>query len=152
MVNYYLDTSAMFKCYMDEYGSDWLRAQISRASMLIVSQLLVVEITSALNRRVRENTLTMGDYQRMRDIVFDDCRTVYQTIALTEPVVSLACELMERHPLRGYDAIHLATALVAHHSLRARDLPGLTFLCADDRLVAAAAAEGLAVDNPNNHP
>ena len=27
---------------------------------------------------------------------------------------------------------------------------GLVFLCADDRLLAAA--EGLAVDNPNNHP
>jgi predicted nucleic acid-binding protein len=43
MVNYYLDTSAMFKRYMDEYGSDWLRTQMDRASMLIVSQMLVVD-------------------------------------------------------------------------------------------------------------
>ena len=48
--------------------------------------------------------------------------------------------------------IHLATALIAHHSLQSRDLPGLTFLCADERLLAVAAAEGLAVDNPNEHP
>jgi uncharacterized protein len=152
MVNYYLDTSAMFKRYMDEYGSDWLREQMDRASMLVVSQMLVVEIISALNRRVREKTLSWGNYQRVRDIIFDDCRTTYQVIAPAKPVLNLACELLERRSLRGYDAVHLATALIAHSSLRARDLPGLVFLCADDQLVAAAAAEGLAVDNPNNYP
>jgi len=30
-------------------------------------------------------------------------------------------------------------------------LPAPVFLCADDRLNAAAAAEGLVVDNPNDH-
>jgi hypothetical protein len=31
-------------------------------------------------------------------------------------------------------------------------LPALTFLAADTRLLAAAQAEGLRADNPNNHP
>jgi predicted nucleic acid-binding protein len=142
----------MLKHYIDETGSPWVRMQLSQASLLVTSQLLTVEITSALSRRVRERTLTPIDYRRVRDIFYDDCRASYQTIVVTDSVISLACELLERHPLRGYDAIHLATALIAHHSLRSRDLPGLTFLCADERLNAAASAEGLAVDNPNNHP
>jgi hypothetical protein len=28
----------------------------------------------------------------------------------------------------------------------------LTFICADTRLLAAATAEGLLIDNPNAHP
>lgn len=52
MVNYYLDTSAMLKQYVDEPGSVWLRAQVSSATSLVSSQLLVVEAVSAFNRRV----------------------------------------------------------------------------------------------------
>jgi len=67
-------------------------------------------------------------------------------------IVDLACELLERHPLRGYDAMHLATALVVQQSLQRRSLPTLVFISADDSLNAAASAEDLAVDNPNDHP
>ncbi len=152
MVSYYLDTSAMLKRYVDELGSPWLRTQISNSPLLISSQLLVVEITSAFNRRVREGTLTPAEYRRSHAIFCDDCRTEYQIIAVLDAIVDLACDLLERHPLRGYDAMHLATALTAQQSLRARGLPGLTFLCADDRLLNAATTEELAVDNPNRHP
>ncbi|MBS1252395.1 MAG: hypothetical protein MAG451_01434 [Anaerolineales bacterium] len=30
--------------------------------------------------------------------------------------------------------------------------PPLTFVCADDRLIAVAQAEGLLTENPNAHP
>jgi len=30
--------------------------------------------------------------------------------------------------------------------------PPLTFVCADERLIAIAQAEGLLTDNPNHHP
>jgi hypothetical protein len=48
--------------------------------------------------------------------------------------------------------VQLASALMAHDALRSAGLPPLTFLAADDRLLAAAQAEGLATDNPNVHP
>jgi uncharacterized protein len=59
---------------------------------------------------------------------------------------------LERHSLRAYDAVHLATALSVHRWLVEKGEMGLTFLSADDRLNYAAAAAGLAVDNPNEHP
>jgi hypothetical protein len=46
----------------------------------------------------------------------------------------------------------LAVALNAHQQLVAHRRPGLIFLSADGNLNAAASAEGLAVDNPNDHP
>ena len=59
--------------------------------------------------------------------------------------------LLERHPLRAYDAVQLASGLFANDLLIAMEQPTLTFLCADDRLLAAAQAEGLAIDNPNSY-
>ncbi|HHH41879.1 MAG TPA: PIN domain-containing protein [Chloroflexi bacterium] len=152
MVNYYLDTSAMLKRYVDEPGSAWLRDQISLALSLVASQLIIVEVISAFNRRIREGSLSPADYQRIRDIFFEDCRTVYQIVPVTTAVIDTACHLLESHPLRGYDAMHLATAVVVHRSLQRRGLPALIFLCADDRLNAAALAEGLMVENPNHYP
>jgi predicted nucleic acid-binding protein len=64
----------------------------------------------------------------------------------------MACDLLERHALRAYDAAHLAVALEANRSLVTRKHAPLVFLCADDDLNQAAAAENLTVDNPNRHP
>jgi len=152
VVNCYLDTSALLKRYVDEPGSVWLRAQIAAAALLASSQLLIVEAISAFNRRVREGDLSGADYQRVRDVFREDCRTTYQIVPPTMAIVDLACQLLERWPLRAYDAIHLATALTIQQSLQRRNLPALAFICADDDLNDAASAEGLVVENPNHHP
>jgi predicted nucleic acid-binding protein len=62
-----------------------------------------------------------------------------------------AIALTARQALRGYDATHLATAIVANRGLARRKLPVLTFVSADHTLLAAAIAEGLAIENPDNH-
>ena len=59
---------------------------------------------------------------------------------------------LERYPLRAYDAVQLASALLTRDTLQTIGLPPLTFLAADDRLLAVAQAEGLATDNPSAHP
>ncbi|HVT17946.1 MAG TPA: hypothetical protein VHQ90_17430 [Thermoanaerobaculia bacterium] len=51
--------------------------------------------------------------------------------------------LCRRHPLRGADAVHLASALL----LREEGLDVL-FACSDRHLLEAAAAEGLAIFDP----
>lgn len=48
-------------------------------------------------------------------------------------------------------AVHLASALAMHRPLVQADQPGLTFLCADDRLLDAAKTQGLTVDHPDRH-
>ena len=60
---------------------------------------------------------------------------------VSEGVAELGGELTERHPLRGSDAIHLASALL----LQTRARLDVLFSCFDDRLNAAAHAEGLKV-------
>jgi predicted nucleic acid-binding protein len=152
--HYYLDASALVKRYVDEVGSDWLHAIIASAepSLLFTSRLTIVEVISAFARRVRNGSLTPEEYATARDAFQGDCLNEYQIMPPTMAVIDLTCTLLERHPLRAYDAIHLATALGAQQFLVAQDYAPPTFLSADDRLNRAAAAEGLAVDNPSQHP
>lgn len=153
MVIYYGDTSALLKRYVDELGSAWVRATIAPAAdvLVISSQLALIEIVSALNRRVREGAITAREYPRVVGMFHTDCHHEYRFFALDSEVVDLACTLLERYPLRAYDATHLATAVIAQQMLRRAGDVEYIFLSADDRLNTAAAAEGLAVDNPNVH-
>jgi hypothetical protein len=63
------------------------------------------------------------------------------------PVGSAVLQLMPglcaRHPLRGADAVHLASALLLH-----QEGLQITFACSDRNLVEAAAAEGLVTFDP----
>jgi uncharacterized protein len=61
-------------------------------------------------------------------------------------------DLAERHGLRGYDAVQLASAITIKDVQAALGLPISVFVSADKRLNAAASAEGLIVENPNDHP
>ena len=133
MVNLYLDTSAIVKYYVDEPGSTWLRAQIDAADLPVTSLLALVEAVSAFNRRVREGRLTLSEYRRLRDVFREDVQALFGVIPLQISIVDSAGRLLERHPLRSYDAIHLATALAVQQSFRRHDLPSLVFVSADDR-------------------
>jgi hypothetical protein len=53
--------------------------------------------------------------------------------------------------LRTYDAPNLLVAATAHRFLTSQSYPSLVFLSADDRLIRAASAEGLAANNSNLH-
>jgi predicted nucleic acid-binding protein len=57
--------------------------------------------------------------------------------------------LIEKHGLRGYDAVQLASAILLHRRRQQLGLPPLIFVSADEDLLAAAQAEGLVTENPN---
>jgi predicted nucleic acid-binding protein len=110
--------------------------------------MTIVEVISAFARRMRDGSLSIEDFATLRDAFRGDCLKEYRIMPPTLAVIDLACNLLERHPLRAYDAIHLATALGAQQFLTTGGYPPLTFLSADDRLNSAASFEGLIVDNP----
>ncbi len=151
---YYLDASALVKRYVNEVGSGWVRAltAVVRLPVLFTSRMTLTEVISAFARRLREGSLTADEFATARDAFRGDCLNGYQIMPPTVTVVDLACVLLERHPLRAYDATHLATALTAQQFLATGGYPALVFLSADDRLIRAASAEGLVTDNPNQHP
>jgi predicted nucleic acid-binding protein len=153
MSTYYLDTSAAVKLYVAEVGSGWLRLLLpaNRTSVIVSSHLLRVEMWSAFTRRLREGSVTSEEHARMHDLFAQHRHALYRFAPLDETVIQSACRLIECHFLRGYDAVHLATAMVINQRLTEAGVAELSFLSADKNLNDAATAEGLTVDNPNDH-
>ncbi len=152
MSSYYLDASALVKCYVYETGNRWVRSLLSpAASLAFTSRMSIVEVVSAFARRLRETALTNEEFIAARDMFFSDCQHYYQIVPPAAEVIAQACALLERHALRAYDATHLATALQIQHFFAARTYAPLIFVSADDRLNAAALVEGLSIENPNQH-
>lgn len=153
MTTYYVDTSALVKRYVDEPGSGWLRTVLGAqpAPAIIIVHLALVEMTSALMRRLRESALTPAGVAHLQRAFRLDCLEEYEIVLAVGNVIDHANRLLEEYPLRAYDAVHLATAVVTNQRLIDRDLAPATFLSSAIRLNEAASAEGLAVDNPNHH-
>lgn len=149
----YADSSALVKRHVAERGSPWV-ANLFTATQehyIVTSRLSSIEVISALNRRVREGTLDAVSYRTLRDDFLALCRRSYRLIPITNTLLIHTRDLLERHPLRTYDALHLASALAANEQTIRAGLSALTFLAADGRLLNAAQAEGLATDNPETH-
>ncbi|MEN3281469.1 MAG: uncharacterized protein V7607_2609 [Solirubrobacteraceae bacterium] len=70
--------------------------------------------------------------------MIDELFAELRVIGVDGPLVQSAGELAERHGLRGYDAVHLASAIGVND-------PGLVFATWDNDLGAAAIACGYAV-------
>jgi len=66
--------------------------------------------------------------------------------ALTDAILDLACELLDRHKLTSFDALQLA-GYFAVKAAAGRDIPA--FVSADRELLVAAEAEGIPILDPS---
>jgi predicted nucleic acid-binding protein len=150
----YVDTSALVKRYVGEVGTIWVRRALACPVRQGISTALLAqpEVLSALQRKVREGTLAAAEAQRLARRVQRHFARRYRLVAITPARVTQANALVQAHPLRAYDALHLACALAVRSTLQQYGLPAPLFIAADDALLAAARAEGFAVDNPLRHP
>ncbi len=135
MTTAYLDSSAIVKLYSDELHSDPVRS-VTEAP--ICTSLARVEVTAAFFGKARSGEISVDVAAVLRDVFFadwDEGRFVH--IAPTEPIEVEAAGLASVHMVRGFDAVHLATALAAR-----RAVPELAlFVCFDKRLNQAAVGE-----------
>jgi predicted nucleic acid-binding protein len=148
----YFDTSALVKRYITEVGSDWVKTLLeNRTSGLFTSRLSIIEGACTFARRHREGMLSPEDYRQLLAIFDYDFAYRYNTLDVEQMVIDTARQMTNRHPLRAYDAVQLATAWLLNEDLLRTDKSPLTFICADDHLIAVAQAEGLLADNPNHY-
>jgi predicted nucleic acid-binding protein len=136
----YLDTSALVKLYVEEPGSRAVRTLLERAQVVSTSRVAYVEMRAGLARKLRQGELREKEYKHILSDFQKDWKD-YFVIEVSEGVANLGGELVEKHPLRALDALHLASALF----LRERVRSDVFFSSFDERLNEAAKAEGLAV-------
>lgn len=127
----YLDTSIVAPLYWAEALSDTVRKLVLTVTELGLSQLVEVELVSALSRRVRMREISQEDATAIAQQFQTDLdNSFYTRIALETTHYHLAREWISRFitPLRTLDALHLAVARVNNIQL----------ITADEALVASA--------------
>jgi predicted nucleic acid-binding protein len=150
---YFLDSSALVKRYVAEPGSAWIQAITAPKvrNKLIIARLTWVEVLSAFARRQREGSFAPADAATAIRSFRYDLDHQYRVVEFNRTVVEVAGQLVGKHPLRASDAVQLASALQVLPTFASLKTVSSVFLSGDERLVAAAQAEGLNAENPNLH-
>jgi len=153
MATYYLDASALVKRYLQESGSHWINKLLVQPGSHSFSslELIAVEVVCAFSRVEREQRIGRTGRDRLANLFRDEVNTFLDLIPVSADILQRASLLALCYPLRAYDAMHLATALDLWADLVEIGLPAPIFVSADANLLAAARAEGLTAENPNEH-
>ncbi len=137
----FLDTSALVKLYVEEAHSDAVREWVDGAEVVASCRVAYPEAVSALNRRMRAGDIAKKAY----DAASRALRRDWDRIAVVDFREIEAGRLAAKHGLRGFDAIHLSSALtIATHPAG----PDVVFSSFDAALNRAASRERLHVLPP----
>ena len=134
----YFDTSALIKAFLVEVGTEKAKPLLLRGGLAVTATITYAEMYSGFSRKKREGGLSSGQYHSVCG-EFESYWPSCLHVELTKDILTRARDLMGRHPLRAFDAIHLASAL----SLKKDAGESMTIIAADERLLQAAEAEDL---------
>ena len=134
----YLESSNLVKLYIQEGDSGEIARLVSDAEAVATSIIAYAEARAAFARKSREKGISDEDHKRVKNDLDRDWESIF-VIKLTDAVVRSAGDLAKKHSLRGFDALHLASALELQ---KAVPLPVL-FSSSDARLRESANKEGL---------
>jgi uncharacterized protein len=115
---YFLDSSALIKRYVEERGTEWVRAITApdAGHGIVVAQIAPIEIVSGIVRRARDGSFLDRTVHDTRLLIDLHASREYRVVALTDEVVRRAEDLLEHRSLRASDAVQLASALEASGS------------------------------------
>jgi predicted nucleic acid-binding protein len=106
----YLDSSVLAKRYLAEVGSAEVEQLVAGAELVATSIITRVEVSAALARARRQNLLDAEPAARLRAQFARHWGSLLR-LSLLESTVERADSLAWELDLRGYDAVHLASAL-----------------------------------------
>jgi predicted nucleic acid-binding protein len=144
----------LVKRHVIEAGSAWVRSLVhaKAAHDLYIARVTAVEVTSTITRRQHSGHLSRAKAGAMLGHFRRHLAQRYHVIELAPALFDDAMQVARKHRLRAYDAVQLAVVLDLHQRHQDAGLGSATLVSADQALNAAAAAEGLAVDDPSMHP
>ena len=134
----YLDASALVKRYVAEEGSTEVQKLIGQAAAVGTAIISRAEVAAALAKAVRMKLLPQDEAALALQTFCAEWETLVR-LQMTEMLVARAASLAWDHGLRGYDAAHLAAALLWQDMLG----ESVTVACYDRKLWEAAKTTGL---------
>ena len=132
----YFDASAFLKLVIEEPGSAEARETWEAAHARSSSMLLYPEARAGLARAYRMRRIGHSGLRAAVNATDRFCRQAV-LLDVTEELTRIAGGLAERHGLRAYDAVHLASVTTVADD-------ETVLVAADGALVDAARAHGLA--------
>ena len=131
----FFDSSAFAKRFIEEPGSDEVEKICQKTESIGLSSLCLPEILSALNRRVREKSISRKSYFIIKKRLLEEIEDA-DLINVIPEIIARSILLLEKNKLRTIDAVHLASAIIWETDL---------FISADQRQIAVAKKSGLNV-------
>ena len=138
----YADSSVIVKRYYQEPGSQRVRESWARSERVFTSRVAYAEVHAALARKRREGGISAAQLRSITH-AFESEWPAYDQILVDRTTCAHVRRLVLRHPLRGFDAIHLSAALWLQEQIGP-----IEFWVSDDRLITAASKERIPVVNP----
>ncbi|MCT8333252.1 type II toxin-antitoxin system VapC family toxin [Leptospira sp. 85282-16] len=139
---YYLDSSVLVKKYFDEYASDTVLNIWKENRYLAISQVGYSEILATINKK--QKTEKFSD--KVKENIIKQFKSDWDQLVKINVDHTINSELERIHSkylLRGFDAIHLVSAIILFNELEEKTF----FLSADDNLATAAKKDGLNIGN-----
>ena len=133
----YLDTSALVKRYFQEPYSDDVLSKWESATQIVTSAVAYAETMATIHRKKREENLKDALIMKISNMFRQDWKSFIR-VKVNEQLNRYIDRVVKKYPLRGFDAIHLASAILIQERIPEKFL----FACFDDRLVRAAKSEG----------
>jgi predicted nucleic acid-binding protein len=134
----YVDASALVKRYVAEAGSVEVASLISEAQAIGTAVVSRAEVAAALAKAARVRLVTREAALAALKAFNADWEHLVR-LQFGEPLAARAGMLAWEHGLRGYDAVHLATALFWRETLG----EAVTLATYDRELWRGALASGL---------
>jgi len=106
----YFDTSALIKLYVEEAGSKQVKDYAQKSLLVATSRVAYAEARAAFARAWREDVLEASNYREAVSYFKEEWPT-YFALDVSDSVLQRLDTIIEKYPLRGFDALHLASAM-----------------------------------------
>ncbi len=127
----FVDTSSLIKKYIVEKGSEKLDAQLEAITEIIISPIYLLEINSAIERRLLEKTLTNLQAVWIRSEIKKDFQ-FFSRVLWNDNLEQKALEIIHKYHLKTLDSLQLASCCLSKTDI---------FITSDKKLFKTAKKE-----------
>ena len=108
----FIDTSSLFKKYVEEHGSETLDDLLQDMAEIAVSPVTWIEMNAVVARRLRDKSLMPQQAVWLRSQAQKDFQSFHR-VMWNDALEQTATEFVSRYPLSTLDAIQLASGVLA---------------------------------------
>jgi predicted nucleic acid-binding protein len=140
MNNYFIDTSALFKRYIPEQGTEQLDIIFKQAGTFYISDITIIEVISNLKGKNEiAGELDIDFYAKIKREFFNDiAQGNIQTSGVLSETIIKAISLIDKSYLTPLDSIQMAAALQLNF-----EQGDIVFVCSDKKLAKLAEKYGM---------